>query len=167
MIIQAAPGCGRAAAARPAAAPQAAAAAPAVIRPFPTLSKFRSLMELLQWYTSGDPRTGEPSPEQQEDASGSQWRRGGKQATAVGGKSNRQRWHELATTVMAIRHEADKRNQHRGRKVSPEKVADELDARRRGEGVTVANFCKQLIKEYREQVPAAQRGTKGAAKEAV
>ena len=92
---------------------------------------------------------------------------GGKQIAAAGGKSNRQRWHELAKTVVAIHHEADKRDQHRGRKVSPEKVADELDARRRGEGVTVANFCKQLIKEYREQVPAAQRGTKGAAKEAV
>ena len=147
-----------------AAATTSRAAAPGV-QPFPTLSKFRSVADFYNCFSKPNARTGEPALEEQEDAAGSSWRRGGKQAAEAGGRgSNRQRWYELKNTANAIRWQAAERNQRRGPQVSPSKMAAELDQKRVAEGMTVPNFCKRLIKEYINSVPAEQRQKPAAAK---
>ena len=65
--------------------------------------------------------------------------------------------------MLAIRHVAAKRNLQRGpAKVSPSKVAEDLERQRQAERKTVANFCKQLIADYIKDVPAEKRNGRAA-----
>jgi hypothetical protein len=96
--------------------------------------------EFYTCFSKPNARTGQPALEEQEDAAGSSWRRGGKQAAEAGGRvSNRQRWYELKNTANAIRWLAAERNKQRGPHVSPSKVAAELDKQREAEGMAIAH----------------------------